>query len=207
MFRRAEIRLASLALLTAVAAGALAPAPALAQFRGAYGFLQAVESRDGTKATDALKDDPSFVNTRNPDTGETALIIVAKRRDATWLRFLVSKNADPSIADRQGVTPLMHCALMNFTEGAETLLEAKAPVDQTNRRGETALILAVQAKNVAMVRLLVKNGASPDKADHIAGMSARDYAKRDDRTGQMLQLLDAKPDAPLRDLGPIFGPK
>lgn len=205
MFRRAEFRLASLGLLAAAAIGAFAASPALAQFRGAYGFLQAVESRDGTKATDALKDDPSFVNTRNPDTGETALIIVAKRRDATWMRFLLSKDADPSIADRQGVTPLMHCALMNFAEGAEELLSAKAPIDQTNRRGETALVLAVQAKNAAIVRLLLRNGANPDKADHIAGMSARDYAKRDDRTGQLTALLNAK-EGTVRDPGATFGP-
>ena len=205
MFRRAEFRLASF-ILALLAATGLFQAPAQAQFRGGYAFLQAVESRDGTKATDALKGDASLVNTRHPESGETALAIVTKRRDATWLRFLVSKNADPSIADRQGVTPLMHCALMNFTEGAEALLEAKAPVDQTNRRGETALILAVQAKNAAMVRLLVRNGASPDKADHIAGMSARDYAKRDDRTGQLTALLNAK-DGAVRDSGAAFGPK
>ena len=101
----------------------------------------------------------------------------------------------------------MHAALINFTDGADELLKEKAPVDQANRRGETALILAVQSKNVAMVRLLVKYGANPDKADHIAGMSARAYAKRDDRTGQIVALLDAKPDGPVRDFGPTFGPK
>lgn len=205
MFRRAEFRLASfLALL--VAATGLLLSPAQAQFRGGYAFLQAVDSRDGSKATEALKDDPSFVNTRNPDTGETALIIVTKRRDISWLRFLLAKDADPSIGDRQGVTPLMHTALLNFTDGAEELLKDKASVDQANRRGETALILAVQSKNVAMVRLLVKRGANPDKADHVAGLSARAYAKRDDRTGQIVALLDAKPDGPIRDLGPTFGP-
>jgi uncharacterized protein len=204
MLRRAEFRLASLSLLAAAAA--LAASPALAQFRGGYGFLQAVDSRDGTKATEALKNDPTYVNTRNPDTGETALIITTKRRDIQWVRFLLGKDADPSIADRQGVTPLMHAALLNFTEGAEVLIGQKAPVDQTNRRGETALILAVQAKNPAMIRLLVRNGANPDKADHIAGMSARDYAKRDDRTGTLLAMLDAKADA-VRDPGAVFGPK
>lgn len=206
MFRRAELRLASFLLLIAAALGA--GTAAHAQFRGGYAFLQAVENRDGTKATEALKDDSTLINTRHPDTGETALIIVTKRRDTTWLRFLIGKGADPEIADRQGVTPLMHAALLNYPDGAEELIEAdKSIVDMTNRRGETALILAVQAKNAAMVRLLMRHGANPDKSDHIAGMSARDYAKRDDRTGQMLQLLDAKPDAPLRDLGPIFGPK
>jgi ankyrin repeat protein len=204
MFRRADIRITALFLSIAMAVGLLTH-PAQAQFRGGYAFLQAVESRDGTKATEALKDDPTLINARHPDNGETALILVTKRRDLTWLRFLLGKDADPSVADRQGVTALMHCALLNFNEGAEALLDGKAPVDQTNRRGETALILAVQSKNAATVRLLVNRGANPDKADHIAGMSARDYAKRDDRTGQMLALLDAKPVAN-RDLGPVFGP-
>ena len=207
MFGRAGIRLASLLLVAGAAAGALTAAPALAQFRGGFAFLQAVENRDGTKATDALKEDPTLVNTRHPDRGETALAIATKRRDIQWVRFLLSKDADPSIADRQGVTPLMHAALINFTDGAEAILDDRAPVDQTNRRGETALILAVQGKNNAMVRLLVRRGANPDKADHIAGMSARAYAKRDDRTGQILALLDAKPDGALRDNGAVFGPK
>lgn len=205
MFRRAEFRLASFALALLAALG-LAYAPAQAQFRGGYAFLQAVDNRDGTKATDALKDDPALVNTRNQDTGETALIIVTKRRDATWMRFLLGKDADPTIGDRQGMTPLMHTALLNFTDGAQALLDRKAPVDQTNRRGETALILAVQARNVAMVRLLVRNGANADKADHVAGMSARDYAKRDDRTGDIVAILDTKSDAPTRDFGPSIGP-
>lgn len=204
MVRRPPFRLAF--LLACIATAATLPSPAQAQFRGGYAFLQAVESRDGTKATEALQADSTLINSRHPDRGETALAIVAKRRDTTWLRFLLAKGADPALADRQGTTPLMHAALLNFTEGAEELLNAKAPVDQANRRGETPLILAVQTKNVAMVRLLMRRGANPDRADHVAGMSARDYAKRDDRTGQIVALLDAKSDAPQRDLGPSFGP-
>src|SRR3546814_5220553 len=76
--------------------------PAAAQFSDSYSFLQAVEKRDGDKATSLLTDnDTRVINTRNPDTGETALAIVVKRRDLTWLRFLLGKDADPSIADRQ----------------------------------------------------------------------------------------------------------
>jgi ankyrin repeat protein len=206
MLRRAAFRVFSLSLAATVVALAVAPA-VQAQFRGGYAFLQAVDGRDGTKATEALKDDPGLIDTKNPDTGETALIIVTKRRDSVWVNFMLDKDADPEIGDKQGMTALMHAALLNFTDAGESLLRHRAPVDQTNRRGETALILAVQAKNTAMVRLLVRNGANPDKADHITGMSARDYAKRDDRSGQLLALLDAKSDAPLRDNGAVFGPK
>ncbi len=206
MFRRAEFRLASLS--AALVAAALIATPVAAQFSDSYSFLQAVEKRDGDEATKLIdKNDSSLVNTRNPDTGETALMIVAKRRDTTWLRFLLAKDADPSIADRQGMTPLMHASMLGFTDGAAELIDHGAPVDQTNRRGETALILAVQANNPAVVRLLVRSGANPDKADHIAGLSARDYAKRNDRSGRLSALLDEKADAPLRDAGAVFGPK
>lgn len=207
MFRPAALRLAAFALVPLAAAG-LVHGPAQAQFRGGYAFLQAVESRDGGKATSALQDDPTLINTRNVDTGETALMIVTKRRDTSWLRFLLAKKADPAIGDRNGMTPLMHAALLNYTDGADELLKHKAPVDQTNRRGESALILAVQSKNNAMASLLMRRGANPDKADHVAGMSARDYARRDDRSGQLLAILDTKADAdaPKREYGPSFGP-
>src|SRR3546814_5337529 len=136
--------------------------PAAAQLSDSYSFLQAVEKRDGDKATSLLTDnDTRVINTRNPDTGETALAIVVKRRDLTWLRFLLGKDADPSIADRQGMTPLMHAAMIGFSDGADVLLDHGAPIDQTNRRGETALILALQARSIAMVRLLVKRSATP----------------------------------------------
>src|SRR3546814_804778 len=118
MSRPAEIRLAALSLLAAAAV--LAAPPAAAQFSDSYSFLQAVEKRDGDKATSLLTDnDTRVINTRNPDTGETALAIVVKRRDLTWLRFLLGKDADPSIADRQGMTPLMHAAMIGFSDGAD----------------------------------------------------------------------------------------
>src|SRR3546814_12394771 len=116
MSRRAEIRLASLSLLAAAAV--LAAPPAAAQFSDSYSFLQAVEKRDGDKATSLLTDnDTRVINTRNPDTGETALAIVVKRRDLTWLRFLLGKDADPSTADRPGIHQLVHAPSTRFSDG------------------------------------------------------------------------------------------
>lgn len=192
--------------LPALAAALLLPTSAAAQFSDSYNFLKAVRERDGAEATKYLNDETTrVINTRDTSSGETALAIVIKNRDLSWTRFLLAKGANPGIADREGMTPLMHATLLGFTDGAEALLGRGAQVDQANSRGETALILAVQRRDAAMVRMLVKRGANPDKTDHIAGLSARDYAKRDDRTGTMLALLDAK-DETTRPLGPVFGP-
>jgi ankyrin repeat protein len=193
-------------ILVSVTAAMLVPSPAAAQFSDSYNFLKAVRERDGAEAQKLLNDETSrVINTRDITTGETALMIVVQRRDLAWMRFLIGKGANPGTADRQGMTPLLHATLLGFTEGAELLLEKGAQVDQANSRGETPLIMAVQRRDTAMVRMLVARKANPDKADHIAGMSARDYARRDDRTGTMLALLDAKAESD-KPLGPVFGP-
>jgi uncharacterized protein len=189
-----------------LAAALLAPGTAMAQFSDSYNFLKAVRERDGAETNKLLNDETTrVINTRDGSTGETALSIVVQRRDLTWTRFLLAKGANPGIGDRQGMTPLMHATLLGFAEGAEALLEKGAQVDQANSRGETALIIAVQRRDAAMVRMLVARKANPDRADHIAGMSARDYARRDDRSGTMLALLDAKV-VEDRPMGPVFGP-
>lgn len=85
---------------------------------------------------------------------------------------------------------------LRFIEGAELLLEARAQVDKANDSGETPLIRAVQLHDLAMIRLLVKHGANPDKRDTLAGMSARDYATRDSRNQSVIDVLNsAKPQA------------
>jgi ankyrin repeat protein len=60
--------------------------------------------------------------------------------------------------------------------------------------GETPLIIAVQQRDAALVRLLLKAGADPDRTDAAAGYSARDYATRDQRARDILKMIDqAKP--------------
>lgn len=186
-------RFNSLSRLWIAALAALAllvPAAASAQFSDSYNFLKAVRDRDGDKATKALNDPGStVVNTRDLSTGETALHIVTARRDLTWMGFLLQRGANPNARDKNGVTPLMVATTLRFVDGAETLLSRKAKVDDPNNSGETALIRAVQLRDLAMVRLLLKNGANPDKQDTIAGQSARDYAKGDFRNPQILEAI------------------
>ena len=175
------------------------PSLASAQFSDSYNFLKAVRERDGSKATDLLsKPGTVIIDTRDVSTGETALHIVVKRRDATWLAFLLARGAKPDIRDEDGNTPLIAATQIGFVEAADMLLKRRALVDATNGQGETALILAVQQRDLAMVRLLLAAGANPARTDRAAGMSALDYARRDTRAAVILKLLEeAKPTRPV----------
>ena len=153
-------------------------------------FLKAIEEDDAAKALPLLNEPGSRVASYRGYKGDTALHIVAKRRDITWVAYLLTRGADPNIGDAQGDTPLIIAARVGFEEGARELLVRRAKPDATNRRGETALIVAVQQRQPRLVELLLQAGADPNKTDHAAGYSARDYAKRDTRNPQLLKLID-----------------
>ena len=189
-----------------LAAALLVPVLAYAQFSDSYNFLKAVRDRDGAKVTEFV-DEPgvTIINTKDNTTGETALHIVVARRDAVWVNFMLAKGAKPDLTDNRGTTPLMLAAQLRFVDGARFLLASGATVDKANDRGETPLIRAVQLRDLAMVRLLVASGANADKVDSMAGMSARDYARRDNRATAILAALDAP--KPVQATGEIEGPK
>ena len=185
-------------LFNAIAlAGALAiAAPAAAQLGGSdgYKFLQAVKDAKGQDVSDMLnKPGSSIVDSRDPSSGEGALHIVVKRGDPTWLRFLLQHGADRNMRDNGGVSPMLLAVNENQEPCLQVLIDARANVNLANNRGETPLIRAVQIRNVAMVRDLLKAGADADQADHIAGMSARDYAARDTRSPIIGKLLADAP--------------
>ena len=167
--------------------------PAAAQFSDSYKFIKAVKDKDGGAATKIL-DTPgsTFVNVRDGGDGDTALLIVVKRRDLSWVGFMLQRGANPNLADRDGSTPLLLAATTGFSEAVKTLLLVKAQVDVANRLGETALIKAVQARDEASVKLLLDAGASPDRTDNTGG-SARTYAAADTRGGPVARMLKAAP--------------
>lgn len=190
--RRASLRwIAAAALIPMLGTGLAVAPPAQAQFSQSYNFLKAVRDRDGQKVTDLVgKPGSTIVNAKDYNTGETALHIVTAGRDAQWMRFLLAKGADPNARNRDGQTPLALAALLGWVDGAQLLLAEGADVNATNDRGETPLIIAVQRRDLPTVRLLLSNGADPSIADHIAGMSARDYAKQDSRGAAVLRLIE-----------------
>jgi ankyrin repeat protein len=171
------------------------PTIAVAQQRTqSYEFLEAVRKGDGDKVTDFLNQPGQLlINSKDRSSGDGALHIVTSRNDGVYLRFLLSKGADANIQDADGNTPAMLAVEKGFTDGLDSLIRYKANLNLANSRGETPLIRAVQLRRVDLVRTLLAGGANPDQADIIAGMSARDYARRDTRTPALLKLMDDAP--------------
>ena len=178
-------------------------APAIAQSGGYDGvqFVDAVRNKDGDKVTAAVrKNGPGIVNAKDVK-GDTGLIVAITDRNEDFTAYLLNQGADPNLAGSGGDTPLIAAARVGYEDAAEWLLGQGAKIDGTNRMGETALIIAVQQRQVAMVKMLLAAGANPDKPDAAAGLSARDYAKRDGRSREIIQAIEAKKPKPAAGAG------
>jgi ankyrin repeat protein len=173
-----------------IAAALVLGTPAAAQnYSDGYLFLQAVEKADINKADELLNKPGSvLINSRDLTSGRTGLHIAADRRDAGWLAYLLNRGANPNIADKNGVTPLMRASQLGFFDGIQALVRKGARVDAANSTGETPLILAVHRRDTAMMRVLLAAGADPDRTDN-SGRSARDYAELGGRGSTVLAEL------------------
>ncbi len=178
--------------LVAIAMGtAAASAPAQGGGYDGAQFVEAIRKGDGGKALELLQAKPILVNARDLN-GTTALIAAIQQRDTEWAGYLLQQGADPNLSLSDGETPLMAASRVGMQDAVQWLLGLNARVNDTNRSGETALIVAVQQRKAPIVKILLDAGADPDRADSAAGYSARDYAKRDSRTPELLRLIEAK---------------
>jgi ankyrin repeat protein len=188
-----------LLLLAALAACIAVPAAAQMSFSDGFTFLKAVRERNGTTAERILSTPGSTaINIRDPSTGESALHILVRGRDAAWLGYMLGHGARPDTGDREGNTPLAIAAQLGWLDGADILLGRGANPNLGNSRGETPLIFAVQRRDMPMVRLLLQNRANPNQTDHVSGNSPIDYARQDNRATAILRILEGtrQPSAP-----------
>lgn len=197
------------ALAAVVAYGALGAPVAAQTFSDGYQFLQAVEKSDIGKVDELLgKPGSTLINSRDLTSGKSGLHITAERRDSVWLVYLLRRGANPNIADKRGVTPLMRASQLGFFDGVQQLVTAGARVDEANSTGETPLILAVHRRDTAMMRVLLAAGADPDRTDN-SGRSSREYAAlqgRDSPTLAELARRDASGGQRQADNG-VYGPR
>ena len=186
-------------------AAAIMAAPVGAQYGGSDGeaFISAMKDGDSNKALELVEKPGSTVASYRSSDGSTGLNIAIRRRDSTWVGFLLSREADPDLPDKNGDTPLILAARMGFTEAAARLLMARAQVDKTNKLGETPLTVAVVQRQPAIVKMLLEAGANPDQADHASGYTAREYAKRDGRSADILKLIESVKGKKSTVVGPV----
>ncbi len=175
-----------------IAAAMLSAGAAQGQATGNPGLdlVNALKENQGSKAYGLVSEGAStIVNFRGAD-NLAPLHIVVQQKNANWVGFLLSNGANPDIAGPDGDTPLILAARLGFTEGASRLIGSRADVNRVNRRGESALIVAVNQRQLRVAQMLLQAGADPDKRDFAAGYSAREYAKRDTRMPEMLRLIE-----------------
>jgi uncharacterized protein len=110
--------------------------------------------------------------------GATPLWRAAKTSDTEAMKLLLDAGADPAIASRDGITPVMVAAGQAWevdraritTEeksvaALKLLMATGVDVNQRNNKGETALHGAADRKADEVVKFLAENGASLDLKD------------------------------------------
>jgi len=132
-------------------------------------------ARKGTleQAKALHKQDPKIFNTVN-DAGYSPLILACYRGNNEVAKFLIENGSDINGTSSMG-TPLMASIVKGNAEIATLLIKHKADVNITDANGTTALMYAVQFKNIPLTKLLLDHKADKTKLDK-TGKTAFEYA-------------------------------
>ena len=121
------------------------------------------------------------VNTVDPETKDTPLMLAIRRNNVDLTELLIKRKANVNAACEHGETPLLYaCRFGNFCEIA-MLIDAKVDVNQKNDDGQTPLMYASECGHTNIAEMLIFNGADEDETD-VNGKTAFDYARNDDVT-------------------------
>ena len=95
--------------------------------------------------------------------GLTPLIRAIKRNSLTAIWNLLKFGANPNMADRDGLTPLMHAGIMGYQVSGVSvvsiLLASRVRVDDVDDFGNSCLHHALQGKNIKNLEAVLARGA------------------------------------------------
>ena len=95
--------------------------------------------------------------------GLTPLIRAIKRNSLTAIWNLLKFGANPNMADRDGLTPLMHAGIMGYEVSGVSvvsiLLASRVRVDDVDDFGNSCLHHALQGKNIKNLEAVLARGA------------------------------------------------
>lgn len=135
-----------------------------------------------------LIDKGANVNTRDR-WGNIPLVYVSNKEIAA---LLVEHGADIHTANKDGENAF--AAILNNSGSisiAEILLSKGVNINGQDNEGKTALINAVERKNINTIKFLISNGANPNLADN-EGNTAMDLARKEG-SSEIINILKEDP--------------
>ncbi|WP_299181554.1 ankyrin repeat domain-containing protein [uncultured Chryseobacterium sp.] len=108
--------------------------------------------RGNTEVAKFLMDHVKDINYKSQE--GTALAGLAVKYNRELVQYLLSKNADPNIADATGSTPLFWAVKFGNKELIELLLQHKADKSKKDSMGMTPFEYALQTNNKEIINLL-----------------------------------------------------
>jgi mono/diheme cytochrome c family protein len=130
----------------------------------AVSIVEGLRSGDFAALDKEATADPTFLNARGPE-GSTPFMYAVVYGTADKIELLLQKGADPNAQNDAGATALVWAA----TDLSKTreLLRHHADVNARSNEMRTPLMVAARKPgNVAVVRLLLDNGANPNPNAH-----------------------------------------
>ena len=125
----------------------------------------------------------------------TALHVATYHGQLAVAQYLLDTGADPNIANRYGVTPLMLASANGDNTFVSLLLKAGADPNKTSPEGETPLMLAARAGKLDCIGSLLEQGADPNATESWEGQTALMWAAAEGYAPVARRLLDASADA------------
>lgn len=153
--------------------------------------LMAAARTGRTDAAKLLLDRGADVNAREPWQGESAVMWAAGENHGEMVRLLAGRGAQLDVRStipefpkvkvdlatmvttalpRGGLTALMFAARQGAREGAQALIDVRAPLNTTDPDGATALNIAIINAHFDVAAVLIEGGADLNAADS-AGMT------------------------------------
>lgn len=144
-----------------------------------------------TELAKVLLDHGANVRARFSRLDHTALHVAAARGFVPIVELLLTRGADPGIADIKGYTPLLNAAEKSKLLVIRALLNGGANTNDANKLGRTALWLASAHGDTETVGYLLSHGADP-KLIPDDGQSALHIAAFNNYPGPIRELLAAR---------------
>jgi ankyrin repeat protein len=111
-----------------------------------------------------------------PADGSTALLWAAHLDDREAVETLLREGANPSTANRYGISPLYEACVNGDAAIVEDLIKAGADANGAGPEGETPLMTASRTGNAEAVKMLLDHGARVNAKENWRGQTALMWA-------------------------------